>query len=51
MTADADTGSTFTGWSGDCSGTAACVVIMYAAKSVTATFMVTYDVFLPVIMK
>jgi hypothetical protein len=31
-------GSTFTGWSGDCSGTDACTVTMNAAKSVTATF-------------
>ena len=31
-------GSTFAGWSGACSGTAACVVTMSAAKSVTATF-------------
>jgi len=52
LIATADTGSTFTGWSGACSGTAACVVTMDAAKSVTATFMVTvYDVFLPIIMK
>lgn len=31
-------GSTFTGWSGACSGTANCTVKMTAAKSVTATF-------------
>jgi hypothetical protein len=30
--------STFTGWSGACSGTGSCVVTMDAAKSVTATF-------------
>jgi hypothetical protein len=31
-------GSSFTGWSGACSGTGACNVTMDAAKSVTATF-------------
>jgi len=52
LTATANTGSTFTGWGGACSGTADCVVTMDAAKSVTATFTGTvYDVFLPIIMK
>jgi len=37
LTVAPDAGSTFTGWSGDCSGAAACVVTMNAAKSVTAT--------------
>ncbi|HQR11986.1 MAG TPA: IPTL-CTERM sorting domain-containing protein [Casimicrobiaceae bacterium] len=32
--------ATFTGWSGACSGTGACVVTVDAAKSVTATFSV-----------
>ena len=32
------TGSTFTGWSGVCSGTGSCTVTMDAAKAVTATF-------------
>jgi hypothetical protein len=50
LTATADEGSTFNGWSDACSGTADCVVTMDAAKSVTATFMVN-DVFLPVVMK
>ena len=31
-------GSTFTGWSGACSGTGVCSVTMNAAKAVTATF-------------
>lgn len=31
-------GSTFTGWSGACTGTGACAVTMNASKSVTATF-------------
>jgi hypothetical protein len=30
--------STFTGWSGDCSGTGSCQVTMSAARSITATF-------------
>jgi hypothetical protein len=38
LTATAAAGSTFTGWSGACTGTAACTVTMNAAKSVTATF-------------
>jgi len=38
LTATAAAGSTFTGWSGACTGTAACTVTMSAAKSVTATF-------------
>jgi uncharacterized repeat protein (TIGR02543 family) len=38
LIASASTGSTFTGWSGGCSGTGACVVTMDATQSVTATF-------------
>ena len=38
LTAAAATGSTFTGWSGACSGTGTCAVSMTAARSVTATF-------------
>jgi Divergent InlB B-repeat domain len=38
LTATAAGGSTFTGWSGACTGTATCAVTMNAAKSVTATF-------------
>jgi endoglucanase len=38
LTAAAASGSTFGGWSGACSGTAACTVSMTAARSVTATF-------------
>jgi uncharacterized protein (DUF2141 family) len=40
LTAAADTGSTFAGWSGaGCSGTGTCVVTMDAVKTVTATFV------------
>jgi hypothetical protein len=38
LTATPAAGSTFTGWSGACSGTGACNVTMTAARSVTATF-------------
>ncbi|MBI3802256.1 MAG: hypothetical protein HY282_00650 [Nitrospirae bacterium] len=38
LTATADTDSLFTGWSGACSGTGSCVVIIDGAKSVTAIF-------------
>ncbi len=40
LTHSASPGSTFTGWSGDCTGTASCVVDMDRARSVTATFTV-----------
>ena len=39
VTATADAGSTFAGWSGDCSGVAAtCTITMTAALTATATF-------------
>ncbi len=38
LTATPTAPSTFTGWSGACSGTGSCVVTVDAAKSVTATF-------------
>ena len=38
LTASADSGSVFAGWSGACTGTGACTVSMTAAKSVTAAF-------------
>ena len=39
LTATPATGSTFTGWSGDCTGTGACSVNMTQARNVTATFL------------
>jgi hypothetical protein len=38
LTAAPSTGSSFTGWSGACSGTETCTVTIDAAKSVTASF-------------
>ncbi len=38
LTATADAGSTFDGWSGACTGTGTCVVAMTEARTVTATF-------------
>ena len=43
LTATASTGSTFTGWSGACTGTGGCTVTMDMARNVTATF--TLDTF------
>ena len=40
LSAAAATGSEFRGWSGDCSGTGKCVVLMNAFKRITATFAV-----------
>ncbi len=39
LTATPDSGATFTGWSGGCSGTGTCSVTMDAAKNITATFV------------
>jgi hypothetical protein len=39
LTATATEGSTFTGWSGACTGTATCILSMDANKSVTAAFI------------
>jgi len=44
ITASANTGYVFDHWSGACSGTGACSVIMDADKSVTAHFAVSLDV-------
>jgi hypothetical protein len=38
LSASAGTGSSFSGWSGACSGTGSCQVTMDGAKGVTATF-------------
>ncbi|MEW6570532.1 MAG: DUF1566 domain-containing protein, partial [Nitrospirota bacterium] len=45
LTAVADAGSTFAGWSGGCTGTGTCTVTMDAVKSVFATFNIrTYAI-------
>ncbi len=41
LTAAPASGSSFTGWTGACSGTGACSVTLDAAKTVTATFTLT----------
>jgi hypothetical protein len=50
LTASASTGSTFTGWNGGgCSGTDTCTVIMNTSKLVTATFIGSYRIYLPLV--
>jgi hypothetical protein len=54
LTATADAGSTFAGWSGDCTGTGTCQVTMAAAKTVTATFTkqtANPSIYLPLIQR
>ena len=43
LSAVADAGSTFTGWSGACEGTGACELTMSSPQSVTATFAADPD--------
>ena len=45
LAATPDSGYTFSGWSGACSGTSTCNVTMSAAQSVTATFTALPNVF------
>jgi hypothetical protein len=45
--ASANTGSTFTGWSGNCSGTGTCTLAMITTKRVTATFTINTYVINP----
>ena len=48
LTPIAGNGSTFAGWSGACSGTGTCTVIMNTAQAVTATFNTTQTFLLTV---
>ena len=41
LSATPTTGSTFSGWSGACTGTGSCTLVVDAAKSLTATFAVS----------
>ena len=51
LSADPDTGSTFTGWSGEgCSGTGTCTVTMTQARSVVANF-IKRMIYLPLIIR
>lgn len=56
LTAMANSGSTFEGWSGSgCSGTGTCVVMVDAVKTVTATFTAieisSYEVYIPLVVR
>ena len=42
LTAVADSGSTFLGWTGDCAGISTCMVTMDAVKNVSAIFAMNY---------
>lgn len=44
-----DSGHTFTGWSGACTGKSSCMVIMSANQSVAATFKSNYLMILPIL--
>jgi uncharacterized repeat protein (TIGR02543 family) len=48
LTAAPDSGYTFAGWSGACTGTGSCTVSMTSSKSVTATFTILSDTTPPV---
>jgi uncharacterized repeat protein (TIGR01451 family) len=52
LTATADAGAVFAGWSGACSGTGGCVLTMTMPRSVTATFdLAVAAVYLPLIAR
>ena len=52
LTATASTGSIFGGWSGaGCSGTGDCAVTMDATREITATFVIAYDIYLPLVIR
>lgn len=49
LIASPNSGQTFMGWSGACSGKSGCVVPMVGPQSVTATFQSTYTLIMPAI--
>jgi hypothetical protein len=51
LTAVAESGSTFNGWSGDCSDGGVCEITIDAAKSVTATFNLGIANYLPLVKR
>jgi uncharacterized repeat protein (TIGR02543 family) len=51
LCASTGTGSTFSGWSGACTGTGTCQVTMNADKSVTANFTLLIKIFFPLILQ
>jgi len=51
LTASADPGSTFTGWSGDCSGGGICSLNMDVDKTATANFEADIEIILPIIYR
>jgi hypothetical protein len=52
LTASVDNGSTFSGWTGACAGTADCVVTINSDESVAAIFdIIDFPVYLPFIYK
>jgi hypothetical protein len=51
LSANADSGSDFAGWSGDCSGDGICVLSMDGAKTVTASFEAYNKIEFPIIFR
>jgi hypothetical protein len=51
LTASPEAGSIFSGWSGDCSGSGVCQVVMNDIKNVTAIFEIGNSNYLPVVKR
>lgn len=52
LTATAESGSNFTGWRGECSGTSDCVIAIGSSKTITAVFdLDMIDIYLPIIRR
>ena len=50
VTQSADANSNFVEWSGDCTGSKVCTLVMDANKSVTAQFKASYWLYLPILI-